>query len=95
MADTEINTDRKFEPVRVTCYSGYKADEQPIAFDFQGRRWEISKILDRWYEGSMSPEAPIINYFKVRATCAAREDNFILQYWADTHAWAVLIRDPA
>ena len=95
MTETESNTDRTFEPVRVECYSGYKADERPTAFDFQGRRWEIVEIIDRWYEGSICAKTPIINYFKVRAACEDREKTFILQYSADTDAWALLIPDLA
>jgi len=95
MANTELNTDKTFEPVQVDCYSGYKANEHPIAFDFQGRWWEIAEILDRWYEGGICARAPIINYFKVRAASAAREKSFILRYSADTDTWAVLVPDPA
>ena len=95
MTETESNTDRTFEPVRVECYSGYKTDERPTAFDFQGRRWEIVEIIDRWYEGSICAKTPIINYFKVRAACEDREKSFILRYSSDTDAWALLIPDPA
>ena len=95
MTDTKSNTDRTFAPARVECYSGYKADERPTAFNFQGSRWEIAEILDRWYEGGICAEAPVINYFKVRAACAAGENRFILRYSEDADAWAVLIRVPA
>ncbi|MEZ4550049.1 MAG: hypothetical protein R2874_06145 [Desulfobacterales bacterium] len=91
MADTEINTD-KFEPVRVTCYSGYKADDSQLHLIFRAGG-EISKILDRWYEGSMSPEAPL-SIIQVWATCAAGK-IILSSMGKDTHAWAVLIRDPA
>jgi hypothetical protein len=42
--------------IQVEAYSGYKANERPVAFIFHGRRWEISEILDRWYEGGVNPE---------------------------------------
>jgi hypothetical protein len=54
--------------IQVEAYSGYKANERPVAFIFQGRRWEISEILDRWYEGGMNPEQPIVDYFKVKTS---------------------------
>ncbi len=95
MTDTKSNADQTFVPVRVECYSGYKADEHPIAFDFQGRGWEIAEIIDRWYEGGICAKTPIINYFKVRAACEDREKSFILRYSSDTDAWAVLIPDLA
>ena len=33
----------------VDTYSGYKADERPVALRLQGRRIAIREILDRWY----------------------------------------------
>ena len=36
-------------PVVVETYSGYKADEQPVAFHLGGRRIGVEQILDRWY----------------------------------------------
>jgi len=38
-----------FKPVTVECHSGYKANEWPVAFIFQGERREISEILDRFF----------------------------------------------
>jgi hypothetical protein len=35
--------------VTVEAYSGYKADERPVAFRLGGRRIAIREILDRWY----------------------------------------------
>gem|GEM_PF-2927975 len=54
-------------PVTVECYSGFKANERPLAFIFQGYRREISEIQDRWYEGGVAPDRPIVDYFKVKA----------------------------
>jgi hypothetical protein len=36
-------------PVRVETYSGYQADERPVAFHLGGRRIAVRKILDRWH----------------------------------------------
>ena len=33
----------------VEAYSGYKADERPVAFRLGGRRIAVQQILDRWY----------------------------------------------
>ena len=35
-------------PLRVECYSGYRADERPEAFWLQKRRIAVREILDRW-----------------------------------------------
>lgn len=76
------------EHIRVEAYSGYKANERPVAFIFQGHRWEISEILDRWYEGGVNSEQPVVDYFKVKA----RDGSvFILRYEAESDAWTVIV----
>jgi hypothetical protein len=35
-------------PIRVECYSGYRAEERPEAFWLRERRIFIREILDRW-----------------------------------------------
>lgn len=41
------------EPARISivveAYSGYKADERPVAMRLGGRRIAVREILDRWY----------------------------------------------
>jgi len=73
--------------IQVEAYSGYKAGERPAAFIFQGRRWEISEILDRWYEGGINSEQPVVDYFKVKT----RDGSvFILRYEAVSDVWAII-----
>jgi hypothetical protein len=38
-------------PLKVACYSGYKADERPLRFSFgeAGRVFEVLEVLDQWY----------------------------------------------
>ena len=79
--------DSSIKSVTVECYSGYKANERPVAFVFQGERLEISEILDRWYEGGIEPDRPIVDYFKVRAD----GEVFILGYEPETDEWSVLL----
>lgn len=80
--------ENEFQPTQVECYSGYKANERPIAFSYQERRREILKILDRWYEGGIKPDAPVVNYFKVKM-----DDGgiFLLRYAADSDTWSLSV----
>lgn len=55
----------EFVPARVDCHSGYKAEETPLRFTAAGGAHEIAAVLDRWYEGGVSPTAPVIDYFRV------------------------------
>jgi hypothetical protein len=57
-----------YEQIQVECYSGYKVNERPVAFTYQGRRGEIQETMDRWYEGDLDASRPVIDYFKVRTT---------------------------
>jgi len=40
-------------PVKVECYSGYKADERPLRFSLgrppRAKTLEVKEVLDRWY----------------------------------------------
>lgn len=63
--------------VRVDAYSGYKADERPIAFEYKGREHRIEEILDRWYGEDD-------DYFKVRT---AEKDVYILWCRRGTGVW--------
>ena len=36
-------------PLRVESYSGYAADERPVAFRLGERRISVAEIVDRWY----------------------------------------------
>lgn len=66
-----------YEKIHVESYSGYKADERPTAFTHRDRRWEVAKILDRWYEGGLEAQRPQASYFKVRTTDGT---IFVLRY---------------
>jgi hypothetical protein len=75
-----------YERIQVECYSGYKANERPVAFSYQGRRWEIEEIIDRWYEGDMNSNRPAINYFKVKTTDG---QVFLIRYLSLFDAWSI------
>lgn len=77
-----------YEQIQVECYSGYKANERPIAFTYHGRRLEISEIIDRWYEGGVKSDQPVIDYFKVRTS---EGQVFLLRYLSLFDAWSVRV----
>ena len=78
----------RYEKIPVESYSGYKANERPKAFTFQGRRWEVAEIVDRWYEGGLEAGSPEANYFKVRTV----EGNvFLLRYLSLFDAWSIFL----
>ena len=79
-----------YKEVKVECYSGYKANERPVAFTYQGDRLEVQEIVDRWYEGGLDGSKPIIDYFKVKD----RDGNiYLLRYQPDLNFWSLLEND--
>ena len=40
----------KLHDIQVGTYSGYKADERPLAFTFEGKKHKIKEILSQTYE---------------------------------------------
>ena len=77
-----------FVQVQVDAYSGFRANERPLAFELEGVRHEVAEVGDRWYEGGRTPKDQRLDYFKVR-TVSGRE--FILRYNALFDVWSVLL----
>ncbi len=46
--------------IRVECYSGYRSEEEPLAFWLGERRLTVHQVVDRWF-------APEQRWFKVEA----------------------------
>jgi len=67
----------------VETYSGYKADERPVAFHLGERRIAIREILDRWYGEDHA-------YFKVTG-----EDQmgYILRHDRSADTWELVLTE--
>ncbi len=65
----------------VEAYSGYKADERPVAFRLGGRRIAVRQVLDRWYGEDHA-------YFKVTG-----EDGtvYIIRQERSVDAWELIL----
>jgi hypothetical protein len=55
-----------FDTIQVECYSGYRANERPLAFTWQGKRRKVKEIVDRWYEGGRSAKEPSLDRGRAR-----------------------------
>lgn len=49
------------ERLKVTCYAGYRGDEEPRRFWLGRRRIDVVEVIDRW-------TAPDHRYFKCRGS---------------------------
>lgn len=74
-------------PIKVECHSGYKADEYPVCFYLEDQRYEITEIIDRWYQGDRDPEIPAANYFKVRVLDVAQ---YLIKHETASDRWYLL-----
>ena len=74
-------------PIKTECHAGYKADEYPVCFYREDKRYEIVEVLDRWYQGDCDPAVPVSDYFKVRTSTG---EQFILKHEIRNDAWYLL-----
>ncbi len=54
----------KERPIRIECYSGYKADETPRWLWIGDQRIRIDEILERWRQSDLE-DAATVDYFRV------------------------------
>jgi protein-tyrosine-phosphatase len=78
-----------FEPIRVRCYEGYRANESPRSFKWKGQTYEITKIFDRWYDGGVDERSGVTDYFKVQT---GDESTHIIRYNRLFDSWAIRVR---
>lgn len=50
--------------IEVVSYAGYRDEESPRSFIFNGEKVEVNRILERWIEES--PDREIRRFFRVR-----------------------------
>lgn len=66
-------------PIHVDAYSGYKANERPSQFVLDEEIYEITTVLDQWYE-------PTAMYFKV---AAINGKTYLLRYDEQADEWTL------
>jgi hypothetical protein len=77
------------EPISLDCYAGYRAEKSPRSFTHMGIRHIVEEIADRWYEGGLQAEEPIIDYFKVLADDGK---HYLLRYDSGPDQWFLVVR---
>ncbi|HCM59879.1 MAG TPA: cytoplasmic protein [Bacteroidales bacterium] len=70
--------------IRTECYSGYREDETPKCFMWQGTRHEVKEIIDRWYQWDNEQKHPIADYFMVET---AAGEQYILKHELNHNTW--------
>lgn len=78
----------RFERIEVQTRDGYRTAQEPMSFTWRGRLYEVSAILDRWYEGYVGPRRVPMRYFRVKV---ARGDVRVLRYHELFVSWSILV----
>ncbi len=80
----------KLVPIEAECHSGYKADEYPKCFTWNGARFEITQVTDRWYQGNTNPEFPVSDYFRVETDSG---EQYIIKHDIENDNWYLCLQD--
>jgi hypothetical protein len=80
--DSNVNSARTIK-IRVHCYAGHRADEEPRRFSIGERDIMIDHIIDRWLD-------PAHRYYKVRG-----DDGgiYILRQDVENNLWELTLYD--
>jgi hypothetical protein len=79
-----------FEGITVFTRDEYREAQEPYGFEWRCKRFEIARILDRWYEGYLDPKRMPLRYFKVRTS---NGEEYLLRFHELFRAWSVLVSD--
>ncbi|PKO12602.1 MAG: hypothetical protein CVU39_23240 [Chloroflexi bacterium HGW-Chloroflexi-10] len=64
---------------RVACYSGATYAERPTGFLWQGKEYQVSRVVDTWF-------SPLGKSFRV---CTIDGPVFLLEYLYDSARWQI------
>jgi len=80
------------ELIQVECYSGYTYAQEPRAFTWQGRRYQVKRVIKRW----RTPQGP---GFRVEVTEISGSQSPISQpvdltYRENEDRWTLTVQHP-
>jgi hypothetical protein len=78
----------RLEQLQVHTRDDYRGAQEPRSFIWREQHFEITQVIDRWYEGSMDSSRMPMRYFRVETTGGKQ---FLLRYHEFFHTWSILI----
>ena len=78
----------ELSPIKVSCHSGYTADEYHKAFVWYEKEYIVAEIIDRWHQTDRDPTVPEADYFKVKT---ASKDVFLIKHELQSGEWFIVI----
>ncbi len=70
--------------IRAECFSGYMDDQTPKCFKWQGTKYEVREVIDRWYRWDSEQKNPKFDYFMV---VASDGEQYILKHDLERNRW--------
>lgn len=85
-----VNQSMKYDEAEVETRDEYKGAQEPVSFEWRGRRFRVAQVMDRWYEGRLDSTRFPMMYFRVKT-----EDGrvVILRYHEFFRAWSIRIAE--
>ena len=77
-------------PIRVECYSGHTYAQEPRAFEWEGLRYQVERVVKRW----RTPAGPC---FRVEVSGISNLNSLIsnlvdLTYLESTDQWTMTVQ---
>jgi hypothetical protein len=73
--------------IEVTAYSGYRADERPLSFPFEGSRKNVERIIKQWREPGKERFKVLADDGKAYLLCLQRgSDAWFLEKIYETYS---------
>jgi len=79
---------RKFEKIKVSEYSGYKGEEKPLSFTYNGKTYKINKIISTKYEKDIITKRE----FNVFVVEGEKGNKFLLYFDTNQNRWFLLAK---
>lgn len=78
----------ELERIAVKTRDEYREAQEPVEFEWRGKRFKVDEVIDRWLEGHVDSTRLPLRYFKVRTQEGL---VFILRHHELFRAWALIV----
>ncbi|MGC9964040.1 MAG: DUF6504 family protein [Syntrophobacteraceae bacterium] len=78
----------EFESIDVLTRDEYREAQQPVSFVWRGKKHQVERIVDRWYEGQVDSTRMPMLYFRVQTRSG---EIFLIRYHEFFRAWSIRV----
>jgi hypothetical protein len=81
----------RLERIEVTTRDDYRGSQEPVAFRWRGRTYQVTEVLDRWFDGRIDSTRIPLRYFRVLTNTGWR---CLIRHHELFSVWALCVSDP-